>query len=38
MTTKRDFLKLADLTLPEAREVMTLTERLKREPKGRKEW
>ncbi len=36
MTTKRDFLKLADLTLPEAREVLTLTERLKREPKGRR--
>jgi ornithine carbamoyltransferase len=33
-TTKRDFLKLADLALPEAREVLTLAERLKREPKG----
>jgi ornithine carbamoyltransferase len=33
-TTKRDFLKLADLALPEAREVLALAERLKREPKG----
>jgi ornithine carbamoyltransferase len=36
MTTKRDFLKLADLSLSEAREVLALTERLKREPKGRR--
>jgi ornithine carbamoyltransferase len=34
MTTKRDFLKLADLSLAEAREVLALAERLKREPKG----
>ena len=34
MTTKRDFLKLADLSLAEAREVLALSERLKREPKG----
>jgi ornithine carbamoyltransferase len=34
MTTKRDFLKLADLTLAEAREVLQLASRLKHEPKG----
>jgi ornithine carbamoyltransferase len=34
MTTKRDFLKLSDLSLSEAREVLALTTRLKREPKG----
>ncbi|MCL2450003.1 MAG: ornithine carbamoyltransferase [Polyangiaceae bacterium] len=31
--TKRDFLSLTDLTLPEAREVLTLAAMLKREPK-----
>jgi ornithine carbamoyltransferase len=36
MTTKRDFLKLADLSLSEAREVLALTARLKGEPKGRR--
>jgi ornithine carbamoyltransferase len=36
MTTKRDFLKLADLSLTEAREVLALSERLKREPKGQR--
>jgi ornithine carbamoyltransferase len=36
MTTKRDFLKLADLSLAEAREVLALSERLKREPKGQR--
>jgi ornithine carbamoyltransferase len=34
MTTKRDFLTLSDLSLAEAREVLALSERLKREPKG----
>jgi ornithine carbamoyltransferase len=34
MTTKRDFLKLADLSPSEAREVLALATRLKREPKG----
>ena len=34
MTTKRDFLKLADLSLSEANEVFALTKRLKHEPKG----
>ncbi len=34
MTTKRDFLKLADLSLAEAREVLQLASRLKNEPKG----
>jgi ornithine carbamoyltransferase len=33
-TSKRDFLKLTDLTLAEAREVLALAARLKREPKG----
>jgi ornithine carbamoyltransferase len=32
-TTKRDFLKLSDLSLAEAREVLALAARLKREPK-----
>jgi ornithine carbamoyltransferase len=36
MTTKRDFLKLGDLSLTEARQVLALSERLKREPKGRR--
>jgi len=36
MTTKRDFLKLADLSLPEAREVFALSTRLKGEPKGQR--
>ena len=34
MTTKRDFLKLADLSPLEAREVLALATRLKSEPKG----
>jgi ornithine carbamoyltransferase len=34
MTTKRDFLKLGDLTLAEARDVFALARRLKSEPKG----
>jgi ornithine carbamoyltransferase len=34
MTTKRDFLKLADLSLAESREVLALATRLKGEPKG----
>jgi ornithine carbamoyltransferase len=34
MTTKRDFLRLADLSLAEARQVLALSGRLKREPKG----
>jgi ornithine carbamoyltransferase len=33
-TTKRDFLKVSDLSLAEAREVLALAARLKREPKG----
>jgi ornithine carbamoyltransferase len=33
-TTKRDFLKLSDLSLAEAREVLSLAARLKHEPKG----
>jgi ornithine carbamoyltransferase len=33
-TSKRDFLKLTDLTLTEAREVLALAAKLKREPKG----
>jgi len=36
MTTKRDFLKLVDLSLAEAREVLALATRLKHEPKGRR--
>jgi ornithine carbamoyltransferase len=36
MTTKRDFLKLTDLSLPEAREVLALSGRLKSEPKGQR--
>jgi len=32
--TKRDFLKLTDLSLSEARDVISLAARLKREPKG----
>ncbi len=32
--SKRDFLKLADLSLAEAREVLAVAGRLKREPKG----
>jgi ornithine carbamoyltransferase len=36
MTTKRDFLTLADLSLPEAREVLDLAARLKRGPKGQR--
>src|SRR5271165_3313651 len=32
--SKRDFLKLTDLTLPEAREVLALAAKMKREPKG----
>jgi ornithine carbamoyltransferase len=32
--TKRDFLKLSDLTLAEARQVLALAKRLKQEPKG----
>jgi ornithine carbamoyltransferase len=35
-TKKRDFLKLTDLTLSEAREVLALATRLKREPKGKR--
>ncbi len=35
-TGKRDFLKLTDLTLDEARQVLALSEILKREPKGRR--
>jgi ornithine carbamoyltransferase len=34
MTSKRDFLKLTDLSLPEARRVLTLAAELKKEPKG----
>jgi ornithine carbamoyltransferase len=34
MTTKRDFLRLQDLSLAEAREVLALSKRLKSEPKG----
>jgi ornithine carbamoyltransferase len=34
--TKRDFLKLTDLSLPEAREVLALSATMKREPKGRR--
>ena len=34
MTTKRDFLKLTDLSLAESREVLSLAARLKGEPKG----
>jgi len=34
MTTKRDFLKLGDLSLTEARQVLALSGRLKHEPKG----
>jgi ornithine carbamoyltransferase len=34
MSAKRDFLKLGDLTLAEARQVLALAERLKHEPKG----
>ena len=33
MTTKRDFLKVTDLSLTEAREILALTTRLKREPR-----
>ncbi len=36
MTTKRDFLKVTDLSLPEAREVLALSGRLKSEPKGKR--
>jgi ornithine carbamoyltransferase len=36
MTAKRDFLKLGDLSLAEARQVLALSARLKREPKGRR--
>jgi ornithine carbamoyltransferase len=36
MTTKRDFLKLGDLSLAEARQVLALSARLKHEPKGRR--
>ena len=36
MTTKHDFLKLADLSLMEAREVLSLSARMKREPKGQR--
>jgi ornithine carbamoyltransferase len=35
-TIKRDFLKLSDLSLDEAREVLALAARLKREPKGKR--
>jgi ornithine carbamoyltransferase len=35
-TTKRDFLKLTDLSLDEAREVLSLATILKSEPKGRR--
>jgi ornithine carbamoyltransferase len=34
MTTKRDFLKLSDLSLAEAREVLALSKKMKSEPKG----
>ncbi len=34
MTTKRDFLRLGDLSLAEARDVLALAARLKSEPKG----
>jgi ornithine carbamoyltransferase len=34
MTTKRDFLRLTDLSLSEAREVLALSAKLKAEPKG----
>jgi ornithine carbamoyltransferase len=33
MTTKRDFLKLTDLSLAESRQILALATRLKREPK-----
>jgi ornithine carbamoyltransferase len=36
MSTKRDFLRLGDLSLAEARQVLALSERLKHEPKGRR--
>jgi ornithine carbamoyltransferase len=36
MTTKRDFLKLSDLSLSEAREVLALSARMKAEPKGQR--
>jgi len=36
VTTKRDFLRLGDLSLAEARQVLSLSECLKREPKGRR--
>ena len=36
MTTKRDFLTLADLSLHEAREVLALSTRLKGEPRGQR--
>jgi ornithine carbamoyltransferase len=36
MTTKRDFLKVTDLSLGEAREVLALSGRLKSEPKGQR--
>jgi ornithine carbamoyltransferase len=36
MTSKRDYLKLTDLSLAESREVLALAARLKHEPKGRR--
>jgi ornithine carbamoyltransferase len=36
MTTKRDFLKVTDLSRAEAREVLALATKLKSEPKGRR--
>ena len=36
MTTKHDFLKLSDLSLMEAREVLSLSARMKGEPKGQR--
>ena len=36
MTSKRDFLNLTDLSLAEAREVLAVSDRMKREPKGRR--
>jgi ornithine carbamoyltransferase len=36
MTSKRDFLKLSDLSLAEAREVLALSARMKAEPKGQR--
>jgi ornithine carbamoyltransferase len=34
MTTKRDFLKLPDLSLTDARQILALAAKLKREPRG----